>query len=67
MSKWALLQSFYCLCGVGFFIRDLNTNVPMQTAMIHAFIWPYAQWMLIESTVRDVAAPLIAQVVRLTS
>ena len=51
MSKFFLAQAFYCITGIGFFVRDMFAHVPMADAMINAFIWPYAQWMVIKSYV----------------
>jgi len=48
MSKFFLLQACYCITGILFFIRDLFAKVPMATAMLNAFIWPYAQWIVIK-------------------
>jgi hypothetical protein len=49
MSKFMLLQAAYCVTGILFFVRDLLARIPMGVAMLHAFIWPYAQWMLIKA------------------
>jgi hypothetical protein len=49
MSKLMLLQAVYCLAGIMFFVRDIFAKVPMAIAMMHAFIWPYAQWMVIKA------------------
>ncbi|TAL04557.1 MAG: hypothetical protein EPO08_01075 [Rhodospirillaceae bacterium] len=49
MSKFALIQACYCITGILFFVRDLFAKVPMGVAMVHAFIWPYAQWLVIKS------------------
>jgi hypothetical protein len=51
MSKWFLIQAVYCITGVLFFIQDLFAKVPMGTAMLNAFIWPYAQWAQIYGAV----------------
>lgn len=48
MSKFVLFQAFYCITGILFFIRDLFAKVPMGVAMVNAFIWPYAQWLVIK-------------------
>jgi hypothetical protein len=45
MLNFWLIQAFYCLSGIGFFIQDMMYDkVPMGDAMVRAFIWPYAQW-----------------------
>lgn len=49
MSKFVLIQAVYCITGILFFVRDLFAKVPMAVAMVHAFIWPYAQWMVIKT------------------
>ena len=49
MGKFVLLQAFYCITGILFFVKDLFAKVPMGEAMINAFIWPYAQWLLIKT------------------
>jgi len=49
MSKFVLLQAFYSITGIAFFVRDLYQKVPMGKGMINAFIWPYAQWPFIKS------------------
>jgi hypothetical protein len=49
MGKFAIIQAMYCITGILFFVRDLFAKVPMGTAMLHAFIWPYAQWLLIKA------------------
>ena len=41
--KFWIIQAFYCISGIGFFIQDLFDRVPQGDAMIRAFIWPYAQ------------------------
>ena len=51
MGKYLWVQSFYCIVGVLFFVRDLTGNVPMDKAMLHAFIWPYAQWETMKTAV----------------
>lgn len=30
MGKFVLIQAFYCICGILFFVRDLFANVPMS-------------------------------------
>jgi len=49
MRKFMLLQAFYCITGILFFVRDLFAKVPMGKAMLNAFIWPYAQWPLMKA------------------
>ena len=44
MGKFALLQAFYSITGILFFVRDLYNKVPMGEGIVNAFIWPYAQW-----------------------
>jgi hypothetical protein len=51
MGKYLWIQSLYCVVGILFFVRDLTSNVPMGPAMLHAFIWPYAQWMTMKMAV----------------
>ena len=63
MGKFALLQAFYCITGILFFVKDLFAKVPMGEAMIHAFIWPYAQWVLIKTQ----AMHMLESVMRLIS
>jgi hypothetical protein len=46
MGKFVLLQAFYCITGILFFVHDLFSHVDMAKAMVNAFIWPYAQWPL---------------------
>jgi hypothetical protein len=59
MSKFMLLQAVYCVTGILFFVRDLFARVPMGVAMLHAFIWPYAQWLLIKAYALQGAAQVI--------
>jgi hypothetical protein len=59
MSKFFLVQAAYCITGIGFFVHDLMAKVPMTTALVDAFIWPYAQWMLLKSYVLQWTAPVI--------
>jgi hypothetical protein len=63
MGKFALIQAVYAVTGVLFFVRDLMvTKVPMGQAMINAFIWPYAQFQLMQTYVMswiDAAAGLM--------
>ena len=49
MGKFALLQAFYAITGILFFVRDLYSKVEMSKAMINAFIWPYAQWPVMKA------------------
>ncbi len=62
MGKFALLQAFYCICGIGFFVKDLFANVPMGEGMLNAFIWPYAQWPYIKLQALHMAAPLLQMI-----
>jgi hypothetical protein len=48
LGKFMLLQAFYTITGIAFFVRDLFTKVPMGEGMVRAFIWPYAQWPFIK-------------------
>lgn len=59
MSKFFLLQAFYCITGIAFFVRDLFAKVPMGTAMLNAFIWPYAQWDFIRYRGQEMLDPLL--------
>ena len=59
MGKFFLIQAFYCICGTGFFVRDMFAKIPMGTAMIRAFIWPYAQWPYIKMTAMQGLKPLL--------
>ena len=56
MGKFALIQAFYCMCGIGFFVKDLFEKVEMTKAMIRAFIWPYAQWPFIKQQALSLAS-----------
>lgn len=52
MGKFALIQAFYAITGILFFVRDMFVDkVPMGKAMINAFIWPYAQFQLLQAYV----------------
>ena len=59
MGKFMLLQAFYCITGILFFVKDLFAKVPMGEAMINAFIWPYAQWLLIKAYGLQMLAPVM--------
>ncbi|MBX7201206.1 MAG: hypothetical protein K1X51_17705 [Rhodospirillaceae bacterium] len=59
MGKFAVIQAFYCISGLGFFVKDLYENVPMANGMIRAFIWPYAQWPYIHDRALHMAQPLL--------
>jgi hypothetical protein len=59
MGKFALLQAFYCIVGILFFVRDLYSQVPMGQGMVNAFIWPYAQWPYIRDTALTLAQPVL--------
>ncbi len=58
MGKFAILQAFYCICGIGFFVHDLFMHVPMGQGMINAFIWPYAQWPYIKLQALQMLQPV---------
>jgi hypothetical protein len=60
MGKFFWIQTFYCICGVLFFVQDLFAKVPMGQAMLRAFIWPYAQWPQIKATALKGLAPVLA-------
>ena len=60
MRKLAIIQAFYCLSGIGFFVQDLFAKKPMGQAMIDAFIWPYAQWPLIKHQALVGLKPILA-------
>jgi hypothetical protein len=59
MGKFALLQAFYCIVGILFFVRDLYERVPMGQGMVRAFIWPYAQWPVMKVYALQMAAPVL--------
>ena len=59
MGKFMVLQAFYCITGILFFVKDLFAKVPMADAMINAFIWPYAQWVLIKTQAMQLLAPVM--------
>ena len=59
MGKFMVLQAFYCITGILFFVKDLFAKVPMGDAMINAFIWPYAQWVLIKTQAMQLLAPVM--------
>ena len=59
MGKFVLIQAFYCICGILFFVRDLFANVPMSQGMLNAFIWPYAQWPYIREAGLRMAEPVL--------
>jgi len=65
MGKFAILQAFYCMCGIGFFVKDLFNKVPMGQGMINAFIWPYAQWPFIKLRALEIAAPVVDPVLNM--
>lgn len=62
MGKFAVIQAFYCICGLGFFVKDLYANVPMGAGMVRAFIWPYAQWPFIHDRALQMAQPLLQMI-----
>ena len=59
MGKWMILQAMYCITGILFFVRDLFAKVPMGDAMINAFIWPYAQWVVLKFYALQMTAPVM--------
>ena len=59
MGKFFLIQTFYCICGVAFFVKDLFAKVPMGQGMVRAFIWPYAQWPFIKNQSLELLAPVL--------
>ena len=59
MGKFALIQAFYCITGLLFFVKDLYANVPMGQGMVRAFIWPYAQWPLMHDYALHAAQPVL--------
>ena len=67
MARLMLLQAFYCITGILFFVRDLFAQKPMGKAMIDAFIWPYAQWLLIKAEALHALMPVAAFIDRLMS
>jgi hypothetical protein len=59
MKLFAVLQAFYAITGIAFFVRDLYAKVPMGKGMVNAFIWPYAQWPFIKSQVLIMLEPVM--------
>ena len=59
MGKFALLQAFYCIVGILFFVKDLYERVPMGQGMMRAFIWPYAQWPMMKASALHMLAPVL--------
>ena len=59
MGKFALIQAFYCITGILFFVRDLFNKVPMGEGMKNAFIWPYAQWPVMKVYALKMAQPVL--------
>jgi len=59
MGKLFLLQAFYCITGIAFFVRDLFSKVPMGQGMIRAFLWPYAQWPYIKFQALTLLEPVL--------
>jgi len=57
--KFVLIQAFYCITGILFFVRDLYNNVPMGKGMQNAFIWPYAQWLVIKEYSMQMLDPVL--------
>lgn len=62
MSKFVIIQAFYCIVGILFFVRDLFAHVEMGPAMIHAFIWPYAQYALIKAQALTTYAQVMSHI-----
>ena len=62
MGKFVLLQAFYCIVGVLFFVRDLYAKVPMGKGMINAFIWPYAQWPVMKVYAVQMLDPVLKMI-----
>ncbi|MBM3515916.1 MAG: hypothetical protein FJX59_19700 [Alphaproteobacteria bacterium] len=62
MSKLFLLQAFYCITGIAFFVKDLFEKVPMGNGMVRAFIWPYAQWPFIRRQSLELIEPVLKMV-----
>jgi len=60
MGRLALIQALYCITGILFFVKDLFEKVPMGKGMVNAFIWPYAQWLVIKATALTSLAPVIS-------
>ncbi len=59
MSKLFLLQAFYCITGILFFVRDLYNKVPMGKGIVNAFIWPYAQWPVMKENALQMLDPVM--------
>ena len=59
MGKFVLLQAFYCIIGILFFVKDLYERVPMGQGMVRAFIWPYAQWPVMKVHALEMLAPVL--------
>lgn len=55
-----VLQAFYAICGIGFFVKDLFDRVPMGEGMVRAFIWPYAQWPFIQYRTLELLQPVLS-------
>ena len=53
-----VVQSFYAMSGVGFFVKDLFDKVPMGQGMVRAFIWTYAQWPFIKLKTLEALQPV---------
>lgn len=62
MGKFVVIQAFYCISGLGFFVKDLYENVPMGAGMVRAFIWPYAQWPYIHDRALQMAQPILQMI-----
>lgn len=59
MGKFVVIQAFYCIVGILFYVRDLFANVPMGEGMKRAFIWPYAQWPVIKFYLMKMLDPVM--------
>lgn len=62
MSKWMMLQAFYCIVGICFFVKDLFEKVPLGNGMVRAFIWPYAQWPFIHRQGLELIEPILKMI-----
>jgi len=62
VGKFVLLQAFYCIVGILFYVRDLFGQVPMGEAMKRAFIWPYAQWPVMKFYALKMLDPVLAMI-----
>ena len=62
MRLFVVIQAFYCITGILFFVRDLYSRVPMGKAMINAFIWPYAQWPVMKMYALQMLDPVLQMI-----